>query len=175
VKSVCLAISILASTACATLPDSYPPTAQREPALLEDAPRTARILLRMIEPETGASIVRDIPLEVSGPWRWTGKRPTVRIYLTSIEGLKAVVEYSVAEATLKQTGPVTFQFFVNGHLLGVEKQDKPGNYRFEKAAPATMLEPNAANELAVEVDKPFVAPEDGAKLGFILTTIGFTL
>jgi hypothetical protein len=83
------------------------------------------------------------------------------------------VEYSVAEATFKDTGPVHFKFFVNEKLLGEAHHDKPGAYTFEKPVPAQMLRANAENDLAVEVDKPWIAPGDGAKLGFILTSIGF--
>jgi hypothetical protein len=165
--------SLLALSACVTLPEVYAPPIQRKPALSEDAPRASKRLLRMVEPETDAYIVQDLPRGVSGPWRWAGPRPIVRIYLTSVADSKILVEYSVAEATFKVTGPVNFKFFVNEKLLGEAHHDKPGAYVFEKAVPAQMLKANAENDLAVEVDKPWTSPEDGAKLGFILTSIGF--
>lgn len=127
----------------------------------------------MVEPETDAYIVQDIPRGVSGPWRWAGVRPIVRIYLTSIADSKLFVEYSVADATFKTTGPVHFKFFVNEKLVGEAHHDQPGAYTFEKLIPPQMLKANAENDLAVEVDKPWTSPEDGAKLGFILTSIGF--
>ena len=161
-------------TACVTMPEVYAPPVQRKPALADESPRISKRLLRMIEPETDAYIVQDIPRNEKGPWRWARKRPTVRIYLTSTADLKLFVEYSVAEATFVQTGPVAFQFFANDQLVGQAKHDKPGTYTFEKPVPAQMLKPNAENDFAVEVDKPFIAEADGAKLGFILTSIGYT-
>lgn len=166
-------LPVLFLTGCVTMPEVYAPPVQRKPALSDDAPKTAKKLLRMIEPETDAYIIQDIPRGEKGPWRWAGARPTVRIYLTSTADTRMFVEYSVAEATFKDTGPVNFKFFVNGQLLGEAHHDKPGAYTFDKLAPYQMLKPNSENDLAVEIDKPWVAPGDGAKLGFILTSIGF--
>ena len=156
------------------MPEVYAPPVQRKPALSDEAPKAAKRLLRMVEPETDAYIVQDIPRNEKGPWRWAGKRPTVRLYLTAVKDLRMSVEYAVADQTFKDTGPVVLQFFANGQLVGEARHDKPGSYTFEKAIPPTMLKPNNENDLAVEVDKPWVAPGDGAKLGFILTAIGFT-
>ena len=172
-KCLLSALLLLSCTACVTMPEVYAPPVQRKPAMADESPKVARRLLRMIEPETDAYIVQDIPRNEKGPWRWAGKRPTVRIYLTSTADLKLFVEYSVAEVTFKQTGPVAFQFFANDQLVGQAKHDKPGSYTFEKLVPQQMLKANAENDFAVEVDKAFVAEGDGAKLGFILTTIGF--
>ncbi len=172
-KTAVLLTLALVSTGCVTMPEVYAPPVQRKPSLSDEAPKTSKYLLRMIEPETDAYIVQDIPRNEKGPWRWAGPKPTVRIYLTSTADLRAFVDYSVAEATFKDTGPVNFKFWVNGQLLGEARQDKPGAYTFEKPVPFQMLKPNYDNDLAVEVDKPWTAPGDGAKLGFILTSMGF--
>ena len=155
------------------MPESYAPPVQRKPALSEDAPVTSGGILRMDQVETDAYILRDIPKGDTGPWRWTGARPTIRLYLTTIADYRARVEYTVAEATFKTTGPVTLRFFVNDQLLSEQRHDRPGNFTFEKPIPHKMLKANNDNDLAVEVDKPYVAERDGAKLGFILTAIGF--
>ena len=173
-KAVIIVVASLALTGCITMPETYAPPVQRKPVMVDQAPKTARRLLRMIEPETDTYIVQDIPRNDKGPWRWAGKRPTVRLFLTSVADSKFHVEYSVADATFKDTGPQVFQFFVNGKLLAEERRDQPGSYVFEKPVPPELLKPNSENDLAVEVDKPWIAPGDGAKLGFIITAIGFS-
>lgn len=173
-RAIPAAVLLVSAAGCVRMPESYAPPVQRKPALNDDAPKTARRLLRMIEPETDAYIVQDIPKNEKGPWRWAGPQPTVRIYVTSTADTKVFVEYSVAEATFKDTGPVQFQFLVNGQLLGEVRHEKPGAFTFEKLVPPAMLKQNSENDIAVAVDKPWTAPGDGARLGFILTSIGFT-
>jgi hypothetical protein len=155
------------------MPETYAPPVQRKPALADEAPKVAKRLLRMDEPETDLHIVQDIPRNETGSWRWAGPKPTVRIYISSTAGVRMFVEYAVAEATFKDTGPVQFKFLVNGEVAGEMRHNKPGNFTFDKLVPQTMLKTNSDNEFAVEVDKPWVSPEDGAKLGFILASIGF--
>jgi hypothetical protein len=53
---------LLGASACVTMPEVYAPPIQRKPALAEDAPRASKRLLRMVEPETDAYIVQDLPL-----------------------------------------------------------------------------------------------------------------
>jgi hypothetical protein len=172
VKIVPLLLALATTFACATIPESLTVPPQHHPALLKDAPVFTRGLLQMSEPETDGYIVQDIPLGETGPWRWTGVKPTVKFYLTSVEGYRARLEYTVAEVTFKSTGPVTFRFLVNGHLLDTRLHKQHGTFVYDKPIPAQMLKGNSDNELAIEVDKPFVAEGDGAKLGFILSAIG---
>jgi hypothetical protein len=167
---------LVTCAACVQMPESYAPPVQRRPALSGEAPKTAKRLLRMTDAETDAYVVQDIPKGANGPWRWAGRKPTVRIFLSNTAANDPntimLVEYSVAEATFKDTGPVTFQFLVNGQKLGEERQEKPGAYTFSKVIPNGWLK-SGENDLAVEIDKPWKSPTDGAELGFILTAIGF--
>ena len=49
-----------------------------------------------------------------------------------------------------------------------------GEQHFEKKVPAGWVEPNKEVTLAAEIDKVWVAKEDGTRLGFLLTRIGLT-
>lgn len=171
-----LFLAIFWLSGCTPMPEAYAPPVQRQPALAGEAPKAAKRLLRMSEAETDAYIVQDIPKGANGPWRWAGKKPTVRIFLTNTAANDpntiVLVEYSVADATFKDTGPVGFQFFLNGQKLGEERQTKPGDFTFTKTIPAGVLKAGE-NDIAVEVDKVWKSPTDGAELGFILTAIGF--
>ena len=102
------------------------------------------------------------------------KRPELRFFLDSTERLKFKADLSIADVTLKETGPVTISIFINGHLLDKVKYASAGRRGYEKAVPPAFLLPNAVNLAALEIDKVWVSKTDGAVLGFILTTAGFS-
>ena len=165
-------VAALLLTGCISQPQLYAPPVQREPMLDGKPPQRPKDMLRMSDRETDAFIVQDIPKGGNDPWRWTGKRPTVRLYVTDTAGRKLVADYSIAEATLKDTGPVKLTFFVNGQPLATVNEDKQGVKHFEKQVPPEMLKSGADNIFAIEVDKVWIAKEDGAHLGFILAGVG---
>ena len=97
---------------CANIPDSYAPPIQRKP-LTGAEPSPIGTFVNLGEPSADAYIVRDITgyVESSG-WRWTRKRPELRFFLDSIDHLKFKADFSIADATLKDTGPVTISIFI---------------------------------------------------------------
>jgi hypothetical protein len=159
---------------CISQPQTYAPPVQREPMLDGKAPKPPKDMLRMSDRETDAYIVQDIPKTGVEAWRWTGKRPTVRIYVDDPGGRKFVADYSVAQATLKDTGPVKLTFFVNDKPLATVSIDHDGQKHFEHDVPPEMLKPTEDNLFAIEIDKTWTAKEDGAQLGFMLAAIGLT-
>jgi hypothetical protein len=121
-----------------------------------------------------AYIVRDVSEAVEGgSWRWTGKRPELRFYLDSIDKLTFKAEFAIAEVTIKDTGPVTISVLINGNLLDIVHCPKSGEQYFEKPVPPKFLHANAVNTAALEIDKVWIALDDGAKMGFILSRAGF--
>ena len=159
---------------CANIPDSYAPPIQRKP-LTGAEPSPIGTFVNLGEPSADAYVVSDITGYVeSSSWRWTRKRPELRFFLDSIEHLKFKADFSIADATLKDTGPVTISVFINGHLLGKVHCADTGRKQFEKPVPAAFLNPKAVNFAALEIDKVWVSKTDGAVLGFILTSAGFS-
>jgi hypothetical protein len=129
-------------------------------------------MLDMSDPDAERFFVQDISTgQQSPPWRWTGKRPTVRMNLNNGTGYRYQVVFAVPAATFKDTGPVSITFYVNSQPLETVRYNSPGNRTFEKPVPAAMLKPLAENTFAAEIDKLWTAP-DKAKLGFILVRIG---
>lgn len=169
-----LLISTLALGGCINQPQIYAPPIQREPVLDGQPPKPPKDMLRMSDRETDSYIIQDIPKGSPDPWRWTGQRPTVRLFVEDLKDRKLVVDYSIVEATMKDTGPLKFTFFVNDQPLATVAEDKTGVKHFEKLIPPEMLKANADNVLAVEVDKVWIAPGDGAHLGFLLGAVGLT-
>jgi hypothetical protein len=165
-------LAIVFSSACSRPPVYYPPPEQRQPI---DGPddTVPKILVEMSDPDIDSFIVKDISSALEGgSWRWTGQRPTVKVLLTTTRGLKFVTDFTLWEGNMKQTGPVVLSFYVAGHLLDRVRYDTPAYKHFEKAVPPEWLQTVNETELSIEIDKIFVA-EDGNKLGFILTRIGF--
>ena len=117
--------------------------------------------------------MRDVSPAVESTWRWTYKRPELQFYLARTENLRFAMDFSIAGATFKDTGPVTLSVFVNGRFLHKQRYDQPGEKKMDVPVPPGMLTPEALNKVAIEPDKVWVSKEDGANLGFILSAAGF--
>jgi hypothetical protein len=167
-----LASLALLLTACQDMPEPYAPPVQREPFDNFRPYRTSRIV-NMADGDADAHIVSDIS-GPSGTWRWTGKHPAVRVAPRGNENLRYLIDFTIADVTFKETGPVTVSFFVNDHLLDAVHYATPGEQHFEAPVPADWVQPEADTIVAAEVDKVWTAPADGAKLGLILTRLGLT-
>jgi hypothetical protein len=164
-----LAWLTLLFTACSVEPKVFSPPRQRQ-ALQRASFPTALVVMR--DSAADLRIVKDILGGPGEPWRWTAKRPTIRVPPTDIAGLTYQIQFSVAEATFKFTGPVTVTFLVNDKPLGTLRCDKPGERVWKAPVPPEMLRPNAENTIGAEVDKVWTSPRDGVQLGLILTNIG---
>ncbi|HLJ14651.1 MAG TPA: hypothetical protein VKV15_09160 [Bryobacteraceae bacterium] len=170
-RPLILLVCVLLS-ACQRWPDSYPAPEQSPP--VEAPPFAAPAIIALRGPDVDEHIVRDVWLGASPiPWRWTGKQPLLKLQLHSSVGRKFVSDYTVPEATFKYTGPVRISFFANGHLLDTVRVAKPGSGYFEKPVPENWLHPGAENTVGAEIDKVWIDPHNGARYGFILSSIGF--
>ena len=155
------------------MPEPYAPPVQRQP--FEDArPHHIARIVAMADADAAAHFVRDIPPGEAAAWRWTNQNPAVRVLMKTTQGLRYTLDFTVPEVTFKQTGPVALTFRVNGHVLDTVKYTAFGEYHFEKAVPPEWVDTQKEALLEASIDKVFVAPGDGAKLGFILTRIGLT-
>jgi hypothetical protein len=155
---------------CANLPEPYAPPAQRP--FFEAPPEPARIL-NMADADAERYFVQDIDAALQGnAWRWTGKRPTIRVHANSNQGLVYSIDFAVAESTFRQTGPVTVSFFVNDRLLDRINYSSPGRRHIEKPVPTEWLDADKDATIAAEIDKVWTAPSGGARLGFILVSLG---
>jgi hypothetical protein len=164
-------LALVFLNACQKMPETYAPPEQRKP-IENFRPYHITRVVDMSDGDADSHIVRDILPAGGGPWRWAGQRPAVHVTLRQVENLIYIIDFSIADATFKVTGPVTLKFFVNDHLLDSMAYSSPGTYHFEKPVPSNWVEAGKEATLSAEVDKVWVAPDDGAKLGFVLTRIG---
>lgn len=158
---------------CAQIPDSFVPPVQRKPLDTVD-PLPVKHFVNMGDPNAAAHFIGDISDALEGgSWRWVRKRPTLRFGLDSTVGIKLKVDLTVPGQILKETGPMTISFQVNGRLLEKIRYDKEGTYEFLKPVEPGWLKKGAENVVTLEADKVWVSPSDGAVLAFILMRAGF--
>jgi hypothetical protein len=128
----------------------------------------------MADADAESHFVQDISAELAGnTWRWTGKRPTIRLHPDSNQKLAYSIDFAIPDATFRQTGPVILSLFVNDRLLGRVRCALPGRRRVERPVPAEWLKENEEVTLAAEIDKVWTPPQPGGTpLGFILVALG---
>ena len=170
---ICL---LLLLSGCANIPDTYAPPVQRKP-LAPSEPYAFGSFIEMGSPKAEAYIVKDVAAPEGGLWRWTRKRPELQFYLDKIDGIQYAMDFSVADATFKDTGPITITITItiaiNGHPLDSLHFNKTGEHHYQKDVPAEFLKAKAPNRVLMEIDKEWVSKTDGAVLGFILISAGF--
>lgn len=165
-------VCVLGSAGCSREPGLYTPPIDRRP--IEGATPELAEFVEMGSPSAKDHILRDILGAAPGQAaRWTNQRPALRFHLSRIAARHLRVEFAVAEATFKDTGPVQISFKVNGNLLDKVRYDRHGEKVFEKVVPETWL--RAADPVIVEaeIDKVWVSKSDGARLGVLLARAGF--
>lgn len=161
-------VSLFLTSACARReqPRVVPLPPQRTLVAAPDLPFEPGFV-EMGEGRTARMTMRDMVGE--GAERWTGPNPAMRIRLPAPGSWVATVRFRAAEVTLRDTGPLTLRFLVNNRPAGQMRVSTTSVLTF--SAPVVIDNPEA--ELSFTVDKPWVSPEDGAKLGVVVQAMGF--
>lgn len=166
---IVLLLALFALSACGRWPSSY-----SVPAQYAEEKQVSNFMIDMNSPDAPAHFISDIGAELTGgSWRWTGQHPSLRLLITETGRLKYSADFALWDEAMRQTGPVTLTFLVNGKTLDRVRYDTPGARHFEKTVPDDWLSPAADTVFGAEIDKLYLAPRDGAKFGFILVRIGF--
>lgn len=124
----------------------------------------------MSDPAAGAFIVQGFRAKSEGSWRWALDHPVLRFMLPETGPLQFTMDFTLPEATFRETGPVTLVISVNGTPLDNPHYERPGDYHYQHPVPERWLRPNGENLVAIVPNK-FATPE---KLGFVLGRAGFT-
>ena len=169
---VTLALVSLVLHACENATRFYAPPVQR-PAL--DGFRPYRVVRIVdVSDDVDPYFVSDITGMSGGSWRWTRQRPTVRVVLPKTNDLHYLIDFTIYDRAFRDTGPLTISYFVNDRLLDTIRYEMAGLHHFEKAVPAEWMQPGMDATVAAEVDKPWIDPETGEKLGILLFRIGLS-
>jgi hypothetical protein len=128
---------------------------------------------RMDSPWVRKYLVEDIDTSPGQGRRWTYEHPEMRFTLENKANQRLVVNFIVHSGTFKDTGPFTVDFLVNGKPVGKMRCAEPEEHRFEAPVPQALLESAAETRVAFQLDKYWIAPADGVKLGILLVDVGF--
>ena len=102
----------------------------------------------MADPNADAYLVKDVADKGPGTWRWVYDHPVLRFFVPDVPRLKFAMDFAIPERTLRETGPVTLTFTVNGKLLDRLRCEKAGEQHYAHDVPPGMLRPNAINLVA---------------------------
>jgi hypothetical protein len=127
-----------------------------------DRAGATRHYLRDIEP--GAEPTR---------WRWTAEKPLFLFYAPARAGVRFKMDFVIHSMTFKQTGPLRMTVRINGKELGQRAYNSPEDQTFEQAVPAEMLRADGVALVETALDKYYIAPADGQKLGYLFVRGGF--
>jgi hypothetical protein len=72
----------------------------------------------------------------------------------------------------KETGPVTFRFFIEGHEFASTTLSSPGPQHLEFPAPMSLLTAALPMQVKVTADK-YLTGSDGVKMAYLLVGGGF--
>jgi hypothetical protein len=150
------------------------PLPEQEQAIDVPDPPGARWFIAMSEQRADSFVREGIPAGGgAGASRWTREKISLAFHLPRADGWTAALDLEFVDATMRDTGPVTVSVAVNGHTVGELRCERPGRYQFRAAVPPGAIRAGAETVLSAKVDKPWLAKDDGALLGFILHAGGF--
>ena len=132
-------------------------------------PRAFGEFARVADPRCAGNFVRGF--RPSGRWAWTARRAEMQ-FMVEGGARKFTADVYLAGQTLKETGPVSISFYVNGRLLGAMRCDTAREFVFEKPVPDGWVDPSRPVRVMLEADKAWVSP-DGTEYGFLLVSAGF--
>ena len=104
---------------------------------------------------------------------WTLDAPELKFWLSSNQNRVLTVNFKLSGDTLKQTGRLVIDYFVNDHFLERVRYDGEGDHTYQRAIPSAWLRTNDYTTFKMQVRNPYVSPPDGAKLGVLLVSAGF--
>jgi hypothetical protein len=163
-----LLLVLLPLSSCEHGPDYYSVPAQRTSS---DDPNHWERIVRMTDADAPEHFLGDILEPLSGTWRWTGKRPSIRLRAPAHAQRAYFIDFAIPENTLKSTGPVTLTYLVNGRVLEQRQYSTPGEYTFEKDVPPEWIA-TTVTTLGAEINKTYSEPGTGKAYGFLLVSLG---
>jgi len=105
---------------------------------------------------------------------WTLDEPELKFLLSSVQHHVFREHFYLPLETFKQTGPLKVDFYVNGHLLDQTQFAKDGDVIYQHEVPVDWLKTGALTTVRMRVHNPYIAPRDGARLGVLLRSAGFS-
>ena len=106
-------------------------------------------------------------------WRWTFERPAILFHVPRRDGVRFKMDFAIHGPSLGKMMPLELTVRVNGKELGRRRYLTPGSQTFEQAVPPGLLRADGVALVETELDKYYVSPLDGQKLGYLFERGGF--
>lgn len=168
IRASFLLLASLFLCSCEYDAESYAAPPQR-PAL-EDPERWERIV-HMTDVDAPEHFVADVFEPLAANWRWTGKRPVLRLRAPEHAHLQFHMDFAIPEQVVKATGPLTLTYLVNEHVLDRRQYTAPGEYTFERDVPAEWISGDGTT-LGAEIDKTYSEKNSARAYGVLLIALG---
>jgi hypothetical protein len=128
------------------------------------------------DPKAAVQLLRGFHDIEQNAWRWTAGKFSVALRApagASASGAKLFVQFTLPEAILAKIPSTTLTATISGKQLEPQTFDKPGEHRYEREVPASLLQGEVIN-IDFALDKYLEAGvADQRELGVIVTVIGF--
>jgi hypothetical protein len=105
---------------------------------------------------------------------WTLDAPELKFWLSSNRDRFFRASFNISGDTLKQTGPLVIDYFINDHFMERVQYGEEGEHTYRHAVPPDWLRTDDYTLVKIQVRNPYIAPADGAKLGVLLISAGFS-
>jgi hypothetical protein len=125
-------------------------------------------------PTQGEHLLHDFATPSGGDEHvWTYERPVLVFAVPKRSGVKFKMEFQLAGATLKETGPVAITFWLNGTPLVTKTYDAAGMYDMEQDVPSKLLRDDSIAIVETTQNKYYFAEGDGQRLSYLFHAAGF--
>ncbi len=105
--------------------------------------------------------------------RWTFERPAFLFDAPASENPRLALHLRLPPVVLAQTGPIRLRLRVNGRDLGERRLDRPEDHHLLWTVPPNCLRADGLTLVETELDRYYIAPDDGQKLGYLFVAGGF--
>ena len=123
------------------------------------------------KPGSQRHLLRDFMEALQRPW--TFARPALLFYVPRRSGVRFKMDFVIASHTFKETGPQRLTVWLNGRQIGQKLYRAPGEHTFEQEIAPEWLRSDGIALVETTLDKYYVAPDDGQKLGYLFVRGGF--
>lgn len=104
---------------------------------------------------------------------WTLDEPELKFQLASPAHHIFTAHFFLPEETMKQTGPLIVDFYINGKFLDRARYTHAGELFYEHDVPQNWLKTDSLTLVKIHVINPYIAPLDKRKLGVLLRSAAF--
>jgi hypothetical protein len=106
--------------------------------------------------------------------RWTFRRPAYIFDAPAGRDQRLFLQARLLPVVFEKTGPVRLTLWINGQRIGEQPMPRPADYNLEWTVLDRLLRADGVTLVETELDKYFIAQDDGNHLGYMFLGGGFS-